>query len=69
MSTTTARGTGTSRSKSATAPAASAAPADAGLRAEVRELVVARNERRMRRGEEPLEIEAEVDRQLREFGA
>jgi hypothetical protein len=29
--------------------------------------VVARNERRMRKGEEPLEVEAEVERQLREL--
>jgi hypothetical protein len=39
-----------------------------GLREEVRTLVVADNERRMRRGEEPLEVEAEVERRLREFG-
>jgi len=31
--------------------------------------VIARNERRMRRGEEPLDVEAEVDRQLRDIGA
>ena len=30
--------------------------------------MVARNERRMRRGEEPLDVEAEVERQMREFG-
>ncbi|HEY1354688.1 MAG TPA: hypothetical protein VGF09_00085 [Solirubrobacterales bacterium] len=34
------------------------------LRAEVRALVIARNERRARRGEEPLDVEAETDRQL-----
>jgi hypothetical protein len=44
------------------------APADAALREEVRQLVVARNERRVRRGQEPLDVEAEVDRQLRELG-
>ena len=44
------------------------AGADSALREEVRQLVVARNERRMRRGEEPLNVEAEVDRQLRELG-
>jgi hypothetical protein len=33
----------------------------------VRQLVVARNERRMRRGEEPLDVESEVDRQIRKF--
>ena len=37
---------------------------DEALRAEVRALVVARNERRVRRGEEPLDVEAETDRQL-----
>jgi hypothetical protein len=37
---------------------------DEELRAEVRALVIARNERRARRGEEPLDIEAETDRQL-----
>ena len=41
--------------------------ADSGLREEVRQLVVARNERRMRRGEEPLDVEAEVERQLRDL--
>jgi len=40
---------------------------DEKLRAEVRQLVIARNERRMRRGEEPLDVEAEVARQLREL--
>jgi hypothetical protein len=42
--------------------------ADPGLREEVRELVLARNERRMRQGKEPLDVESEVDRQLRELG-
>jgi hypothetical protein len=37
---------------------------DEALRAEVRAIVIARNERRARRGEEPLDIEAETDRQL-----
>jgi hypothetical protein len=37
---------------------------DEELRAEVRTLVIARNERRARRGEEPLDVEAETDRQL-----
>jgi hypothetical protein len=47
-----------------------ATPADEALRDEVRQLVIARNERRVRRGEEPVEdVEAEVDRQLRELGA
>ena len=35
-----------------------ARPHDAGLREEVRQLVVARNERRMRQGEEPLDVES-----------
>jgi hypothetical protein len=42
------------------------APAEdeAALRAELRALVVAGNERRLRRGLEPLDVGAEVDRQL-----
>ncbi|HVQ58550.1 MAG TPA: hypothetical protein VMS60_06540 [Solirubrobacterales bacterium] len=40
---------------------------DAELRAEVRQLVVSRNERRMRRGQEPLDVETETDRQLADF--
>jgi len=40
---------------------------DIGLREEVRQLVVARNERRMRKGEKPLDVDAEVERQLREL--
>jgi hypothetical protein len=39
------------------------------LREEVRQLVVARNERRMKRGEPPLDVEAEVDRQLKDLTA
>ena len=31
--------------------------------------MIASNERRMRRGEEPLDVEPEVDRQLRDLGA
>jgi hypothetical protein len=30
--------------------------------------VVARNERRLRQGKEPLDVEAEIDRQLRAVG-
>lgn len=37
---------------------------DAALREEVRQLVAARNERRVARGEAPLDVETEVDRQL-----
>jgi hypothetical protein len=40
---------------------------DAGLAEEVRQLVVARNERRTRRGEQPLDVEAEVERTLAEL--
>jgi hypothetical protein len=35
----------------------------------VRQLVIARNERRARAGEAPLDVETEVQRQLRELGA
>jgi hypothetical protein len=46
-----------------TAPAVDLS-ADPELVEEVRQLVVARNERLMRRGEEPLDVEAEIARQL-----
>ena len=49
------------------APSAALA-ADPELVAEVRDLVIARNERRVRMGKEPLDVEAEVARQLRELG-
>jgi hypothetical protein len=39
-------------------------PGDPALRAEVRELVLAANERRVRAGEPALEVEAEIDRRL-----
>jgi hypothetical protein len=39
------------------------------LRDEVRQLVVARNERRVRQGLEPLDVEAEVTRTLEELDA
>jgi hypothetical protein len=39
------------------------------LREEVRQLVVARNERRMKHGEPPLDVEEEVQRQLKDLGA
>ena len=41
---------------------------DPGLEAEVRQLVVARNERRARQGEPALDVEAEVRRQLADLG-
>jgi hypothetical protein len=37
------------------------------IRSEIRQLVVANNERRERRGEEPLDVETEVDRRLRDW--
>jgi hypothetical protein len=37
---------------------------DAALRVEVRQLVIARNERRAARGEPPLDVDAEVERQM-----
>ncbi len=59
------------RSSSGCSPSRPPAPADPGadpaLREEVRQLVVARNERRARQGKEPLDVEAEVNRQLREL--
>ena len=36
---------------------------------EIRQLVIARNERRVARGEAPLDVEAEIERQLRDAGA
>ena len=44
-----------------------ATAADPALVAEVRDLVIARNERRERMGKEPLDVEAEVARQLRDL--
>ena len=43
---------------------AGALAGDPGLRDEVRQLVVARNERRRRQGKEPLDVEAETEKQL-----
>ena len=40
---------------------------DAALRVEVRQLVIARNERRAARGEPPLDVEAEVERQMQQL--
>jgi AcrR family transcriptional regulator len=39
--------------------------ADQQLREEVRQLVIARNERRVRQGKDPLDVDAEIERQLR----
>jgi hypothetical protein len=41
---------------------------DPALREEIRGLVVARNERRARQGKAPLDVEEEIDRQVRELG-
>ena len=51
-------------------PASPAGPGagDPALREEVRQLAVARNERRLRQGKEPLDVDAEVERQLRDLG-
>ncbi|MDQ2700427.1 MAG: hypothetical protein M3Y23_03755 [Actinomycetota bacterium] len=38
-----------------------------GIREEIRQLVVANNERRARRGEDPLDVEDEVDRRMAEW--
>lgn len=50
------------------APASGPPPAgerlDAELLAEIRELVLARNHRRARRGQPPLDVEAEIARQI-----
>jgi hypothetical protein len=40
---------------------------DPALLAEVRELVESRNRRRVRQGKTPLDVDAEVARQLEEF--
>lgn len=37
------------------------------IRAEIRELVIANNERRLRRGEDPLDVDSEVERRFREW--
>lgn len=43
-------------------------PESAQIRAEIRQVVTARNESRARRGEKPLDVEAEIERILSEFG-
>jgi hypothetical protein len=40
---------------------------DPGVRDEIRQLVVANNERRERRGEPPLDVEPEVERRMKEW--
>jgi hypothetical protein len=44
-----------------------AAARDEALRAEIRQLVLAANERRTRRGEAPLDVDAETRRRLADF--
>jgi hypothetical protein len=53
--------------QSAPAQADPSSKSDPGLAEEVRQLVLARNERRARRGEPPLDVEAEVQRTLDEL--
>jgi hypothetical protein len=48
-------------------PAGSPAAAAAEREAEIRQMLEARNARRLRRGEEPIDVEAEVQRRLREL--
>ena len=48
-------------------PRGGALAADPGLVDEVRQLVIARNHRRLRQGKEPLDIEAEIARQLEDL--
>jgi hypothetical protein len=43
--------------------------ADNALREEVRGMVLARNRRREAKGEPPLDVDAEIERQLRDVGA
>ena len=50
-------------------PLGAAGPPDSGLALEVRQLVLARNERRRRQGQPPLDVDAEVQRTLAELGA
>jgi len=42
---------------------------DAELREEVRQLLTARNQRRVAKGEDPLDVETEIDRKLKDAGA
>ena len=42
-------------------------PETAQMRDEIRQVVIAKNESRRRRGEEPLDVESEVERMLSEF--
>lgn len=43
-------------------------PEEAQIRDEIRQVVLAKNESRERHGQEPLDVESEVDRMLGEFG-
>ena len=51
----------------ATDDAAHRPEVDPALRDEVRRLVIIRNERRVREGQPPLDVEAETERQLADF--
>ena len=50
-----------------TIPGGSGDPEHAEIRVEIRQLVLANNERRARRGEEPLDVETEVEKRIREW--
>ncbi|HMT06266.1 MAG: hypothetical protein KDB48_10495 [Solirubrobacterales bacterium] len=49
------------------APTQPADPETAAIREEVRQVAIARNESRIRRGEPPLDVEVEVERMLADF--
>lgn len=59
--------TGSETEESHLPPHAPEDPEMAQIRSEIREVVLAKNESRERRGEPPLDVEAEVDRMLAEF--
>jgi hypothetical protein len=54
--------------RAAREPAAAPASPSAERDEEIRQMLEARNARRARRGEEPLDVEAEVARRVRELG-
>ncbi len=54
---------------SAAARSAPAAPTSAEAQEEIRQMLEAKNARREAKGQAPLDVEAEVDRQLRDLGA
>ncbi len=48
-------------------PGSRPADGETSVRAEVRQLVIANNERRARRGEQPLDVESEVEQRMQEW--